>query len=64
MIPKVVSVIKETRLGSEKGIRAPLKCPSCREKVLRDEDKVRYYCPNTENCPDQIKDRFAYIVGK
>ena len=64
VIPKVISVIKEARLGSETGVRHPKICPSCREKILKDPEKVRYYCPNYFNCPEQIKERLIFAVWK
>jgi len=64
VIPKIISVITEIRDGSEKKIRVPENCPSCGEKVVKDEDKVRYYCENSTSCPAQKKEQLAYSVGK
>ncbi len=64
VIPKVISVIIDVRDGSEKGIRAPKKCPSCREKLFKDEDKVRYYCANYSACSSQIRERLIFAVWK
>ena len=64
VIPKIVSVVKDIRDGTEQEISIPKECPSCGEKVYKDEDKVRYYCANTSGCSDQIKEKLAYSVGK
>jgi len=32
--------------------------------VLKDEDKVRYYCPNSYGCPAQMREKIAFAVGK
>ena len=64
VIPKVVSVIEAERSGLEKSISVPKKCPSCRENIFKDEDKVRYYCANYSSCPAQIKERLIFAVWK
>ena len=64
VIPKIVSVVKEVRDGSEKTIQIPSQCPSCGETVYKDESKVRYYCYNTLSCPAQNKEQLAYSVWK
>ncbi len=64
VIPKIVSVVKEVRDGSEKPIKIPSECPSCGETVYKDQSKVRYYCANTLSCPAQNKEQLAYSVWK
>lgn len=64
VIPKVISVIKETRNWNEIEINPPEFCPSCSTKVLKDTDKVRYYCPNHKWCEAQIKQKIIYSVWK
>lgn len=64
VIPKVISVIKELRDGSEADIKIPKYCPSCETKVLKDEDKVRYHCPNEIDCPAKNHEKLAFAVGK
>ena len=64
VIPEVISVIKELRTWEEQEIIIPLNCPSCNSEIIKDEWKVRYYCPNSKSCPAQIKEKLAYIVGK
>jgi len=63
VIPKVISVIKEERNWEEKDIVIPEICPSCWNEVLKDNDKVRYYCNNIL-CDAQISERIAYSIGK
>jgi DNA ligase (NAD+) len=45
-------------------ILPPELCPSCGVRVAKDEDKVRYYCPNSISCPAQMIEKFAFAVGK
>ena len=64
VIPKIISVIKEERTWKEEAIITPTICPSCWTNVQKDEEKVRYYCPNFHTCPAQIKERLTYSVWK
>ena len=64
VIPKIISVVKEVRDGSEKKIEIPKRCPSCGSEIFKDEDKVRYYCKNDISCPAQNREQLAYSVGK
>lgn len=64
VIPKVISVIIDERIGDEIDIEIPKICPSCGHKVLKDENKVRYYCPNKSECPAQAVEKLTYSVGK
>lgn len=42
----------------------PENCPSCNSEVLKDEEKVRYYCPNSDWCFEQKKHKLIYAVWK
>ena len=64
VIPKIISVVTDVRDGSERQIKIPEFCPSCNSEVLKDEDKVRYYCGNTMSCPAQNKEQLAHSVWK
>ncbi|MBS9775208.1 NAD-dependent DNA ligase LigA [Candidatus Gracilibacteria bacterium] len=45
-------------------ILPPKFCPSCEAEVQKDEDKVRYYCPNKTECPAQNYEQLVFAVGK
>lgn len=64
VIPKVISVIKEMRNWNEIEIFPPEFCLCCGTQVLKDEDKVRYYCPNHTWCEAQLKQKLIYAVWK
>lgn len=64
VIPEVISVIKDLRDSTEIFVEIPEFCPICSTKVVKDVDKVRYYCPNHIGCPAQISGKIAYQVGK
>jgi len=67
VIPKVISVATSgTGLTWDRSqeILPPINCPSCGCEVQKDEEKVRYYCPNTYGCPAQMREKLAFAVGK
>ena len=62
VIPKIVSVANKSDNGER--ITPPKKCPSCETEIIKDEEKVRFYCPNMEWCPAQVVEKLIYAVGK
>ncbi|MFA5916630.1 MAG: NAD-dependent DNA ligase LigA [Candidatus Gracilibacteria bacterium] len=64
VIPEVVAPIIESRNGDEIKIEIPLVCPICSGKVVRDDEKIRYYCTNKFQCKAQIEGSLIYSVGK
>ncbi|MDD3646073.1 MAG: NAD-dependent DNA ligase LigA [Candidatus Gracilibacteria bacterium] len=64
VIPKIISVVKEGFRDDFEKITPPEFCPSCETKVQKDEDKVRYYCPNKVDCPAQHHEMLTFAVGK
>lgn len=61
VIPKIISVAIS---GNWESILPPISCPSCNTKILKESDKVRYYCPNSYGCPAQMHEKIAFAVGK
>ncbi len=61
VIPKIISLAEKGI--DRKEIEIPRKCPSCWEKIKKDDDKVRYFCDNL-NCPAQKIEKLIYAVGK
>ncbi len=61
VIPKIISVSVSWEW---KQITPPEFCPSCETKVLKDDGKVRYYCPNNVDCPAKHHEKLAFAVGK
>jgi len=61
VIPKIISVA--TSVWNE-WILPPKNCPSCDFEVKKDQEKVRYYCPNSYGCPAQMREKIAFAVGK
>ncbi len=63
VIPQVVKVIVDVRLGSEKPYRFPKKCPICSSKIQMSRDKKSAYCINGI-CPAQVRQKVIHFAGK
>lgn len=64
VIPKIISVVETIRDNNAKKITPPELCPSCKTPVIKDGVKVRFYCPNTVDCPAQHSEKLVFAVGK
>lgn len=63
VIPEVVKVLKEKRVGKEKDFIFPKKCPVCGGDVVRLPGEADYRCTNA-SCPAQIKGRILHFVSR
>lgn len=63
VIPKVISVVKEKREGTEKVFHLPERCPSCDSPVQRSTEEVAVRCVNSE-CPMQLKRRIESFAWR
>gem|GEM_PF-1889463 len=61
VIPKITGV---SHHSGNPPISAPTHCPSCGTPLQKDPKKVRLYCPNTHDCPEQIFGKMVYSVSK
>ena len=64
VIPKIISVVETDARENFEKIEIPKVCPSCKSEVLKDEDKVRYYCWNSFDCPAQHSEKIIFAVWK
>ncbi|MFC1736640.1 helix-hairpin-helix domain-containing protein, partial [Candidatus Hydrogenedentota bacterium] len=63
IIPKVISVVTESRTGTELPISPPAECPECKGPVAKDPDGVYYRCTNA-GCSAQLKSRLKYFAHR
>lgn len=63
IIPKVVRVLTDERDGSQVEFKPELKCPSCGEPIVKEEEEVAWRCINL-NCPEQLKRRIEHFVQR
>ncbi len=61
IIPKIVACKNESSLHS---FEVPRLCPACSTPLVKSENEVALYCPNTQGCPAQIKGRIEYWASK
>lgn len=64
VIPKIISVVNTQDRNNLEKIVVPEFCPSCETKIVKDENKVRFYCPNTIDCPAQHIEKLVFSVWK
>ena len=63
VIPKVISVVKEKRDGTEKVFHLPDHCPACDSPVHRSTEEVAVRCVNS-TCPMQLKRRIESFAWR
>jgi DNA ligase (NAD+) len=65
VIPEVLGPVVDARTGGEHEFVMPVTCPEC-GTVLRPEKEadVDIRCPNSRNCPGQLRERLDYIGGR
>lgn len=63
IIPKVLSVAKDRRDGSQKPYHAPRKCPVCGSALLKPSGEVALRCENV-GCPAQIKEAVLHFASR
>lgn len=63
IIPYVVRVDTARRPPGAVPVGPPSRCPCCQTPVRRDDGSPFIVCPNPE-CPDQIKERLRWFVGR
>ncbi|MFY9172971.1 MAG: NAD-dependent DNA ligase LigA [Petrimonas mucosa] len=64
IIPKITGVDKASRAPGGERVEFATNCPDCGTPLLRNEDEAVHYCPNSENCPPQIKGRIEHFVTR
>ncbi|NLP37686.1 MAG: NAD-dependent DNA ligase LigA [Firmicutes bacterium] len=63
IIPEIVSVVKEKRIGNEKPFTMPENCPACGSAVSRLPGEVALRCFNA-NCPAQVLERIVHFASR
>lgn len=64
IIPKITGV-ELSRRGPDVTLpHFPERCPDCGTVLVRDEGEARYFCPNTDGCPTQIKGKLVHFISR
>ena len=64
IIPKIVSVELSKRLTGAPEVEFITHCPECNTLLTRIEGEAANYCPNSDNCPPQIKGKLEHFIGR
>ncbi|MEA3188863.1 MAG: ligase [Chthoniobacter sp.] len=63
VIPAVVEVKTDRRIGSERIFKMPETCPACGGAVVRDPEQVAVRCVNAA-CPAQLRRRLEHFASR
>ncbi|HSA24379.1 MAG TPA: NAD-dependent DNA ligase LigA, partial [Myxococcota bacterium] len=63
VIPEVVAVIREKRVGDPPRYRLPDTCPACGGRAVREEDEAAKRCSNMA-CPAQLRERLLHFASR
>jgi DNA ligase (NAD+) len=63
IIPKIIKVLPNLRVGKEKAITIPKKCPMCGSELVRKSGEVAIYCPN-QKCFARSLKKMKHFVSK
>jgi len=63
VIPDIVKVLDNLRIGKEKEIKVPQICPVCGSKVVKIGDEVAYRCSD-KNCGAMLRERIYHFTAK
>lgn len=64
IIPKITGVELSLRGSDVQVPRFPEHCPDCGSKLVKEEGEARWFCPNADECPMQIKGRIEHFVSR
>ena len=63
IIPEIIGSDDKARTGTEQVFRMPETCPSCGERIVRDEDEAAYRCTNA-SCPAQLLRNIEHFASR
>ena len=64
IIPKITGVNLARRPAGSVRPVFPEKCPDCGTPLQREEGEAKWFCPNADGCPTQIKSRILHFLGR
>ena len=64
IIPKIIDV--DLRLRPADAVRPvfPEVCPDCGTALVKEKDEAKWFCPNIDGCPTQIKGKLVHFLGR
>ena len=64
IIPKITGVEESARESGTLPPPFPEVCPDCGTPLVKPEGEARWFCPNQDGCPSQIKGRLIHFCGR
>ena len=64
IIPKITGVEESKRQPGAKRPAFPTVCPDCGTPLVKPEGEAKWFCPNTDGCPTQIKGKLVHFLGR
>ena len=64
IIPKITGVELDRREPGTVPPVFPKLCPECGTPLVRADSEARWFCPNGDECPPQIKGRILHFAGR
>ncbi len=64
IIPKITAVEPSRRKPGARRPEFPVACPDCGTPLVREEDEAKWFCPNSDGCPMQIKGELLHFMSR
>lgn len=64
IIPKITGVELSRRPADSLRPEFPSVCPDCGTPLVKEEGEAKWFCPNTEGCPMQVKGRILHFLSR
>lgn len=64
IIPKITSVNFDKRKEGSQPVAFTKVCPECGATLVRNEAEAAWYCPNSMECPAQVKGRIEHFASR
>ena len=64
IIPKITGVNLSLRPSGTLPPQFPGLCPDCGTPLVKQEGEAKWFCPNRDGCPTQIKGRILHFLGR
>ena len=64
IIPKITGVEESKRQPGARRPAFPTVCPDCGTPLVKPAGEAKWFCPNTDGCPTQIKGKLVHFLGR
>ena len=64
IIPKIIDVDLSQRPAGASRPAFPEVCPDCGTALVKEEGEAKWFCPNIDGCPTQIKGKLVHFLSR